>query len=224
MSPGAIPPRPENWVAELLKRGLVVEGPKLEDGRPAILLPGIEWRPAYWALRRRERRLPTPARLPARPRGLLAHSGELGQNTAAWARRGDGTAAHPNGAARFWAQLAYDADRGAYVHTDSLDAWSPHGGPLNRWTLGVETCHFTGDHRHAPQDGSHRDQTVELFQRLAILLDGDGFVVGHRFIERDKRDPGSAVTADWFSGSGLRVYWSWQGEGGGALIEAEGLR
>ena len=170
------------------------------------LLPGYDWRPAHWATRRRARGLTTPDLLPAPPTGIVIHSGSTGAGTAQWAWRA---------AARLWAHFAWDAIGRCYVATDYLDAWAPHAGPLNRWTWGIETPHHPG------AGDEYRDQTVELVRRLAER--GAVWLTAHRFVDHDKRDPGSAVTADWWDGLGLRVYWTWSGEGGGAILEAEGL-
>lgn len=170
------------------------------------LLPGYDWRPAFWSTRRRDRRLPTPDLLPAPPRGILLHSGDLGRGTAQWAWRRD---------ALYWAHWAWDAVRCCYVQTDSLHSWAPHGGTLNQWTWGIETPHHPG------ADDSYRDQTVRLVRDLRDQ--GAEWITCHRFVDHGKRDPGEVVTADWFAELGLRLYWGWQGEGGGAILEAEGI-
>jgi len=169
-------------------------------------LPGYDWRPAYWATRRKARRLSTPAELPARPTGILIHSGDAGTGTAQWAWREE---------ARFWGHFAWDRARHCYVQTDWLTAWAPHGGALNRWTWGIETPHHPG------QDGEHQGDTVELVRQLVAR--GAQWITAHRFVDHGKRDPGSVVTADWWTGLGLRTYWEWSGEGGGAIVAAEGL-
>ena len=170
-------------------------------------LPGYEWRPAHWALKRKERGLSTPPLLPAPPPGILIHSGSTGEGTAEWAW---------SRSARYWAQFAWSSTLRRYVQTDWLTAWAPHGGALNRWSIGIETPHHPG------QGGDHREATIRLVRELTGAL-GSEWITGHRFGDHDKRDPSEIVTADWWAGLGLRTYWTWQGEGFGALIEAEGL-
>lgn len=169
-------------------------------------LPGYDWRPAYWATRRKERNLSTPSQLPVLPMGILIHSGDAGTGTAQWAWRPE---------ARYWAHFAWDRTRRCYVQTDWLTAWAPHGGALNRWSWGIETPHYPG------QDGEFRYQTVALVAALRDL--GAEWITGHRFGDHGKRDPGEVVTADWWQELGLRVYWEWQGMGWGSLVAAEGL-
>jgi hypothetical protein len=169
-------------------------------------LDGYDWAPAYWAERRAGRGLKTPDRLPMRPTGIVIHSGATGEGTAEWAQREDG-------AAQFWAHFAWSSHLGRYVQTDSLHAWAPHAARLNRYSWGLETPHHPG------QDGTHREETVELVRRLVEL--GAQWITGHRFVERTKRDPGECVTADWWDGLGLRVHWAWVGQG--PLMVREGL-
>jgi hypothetical protein len=169
-------------------------------------LPGYDWLPAYWATRRAERGLVTPDLLPARPTGILIHSGDSSAGTAQWAWRPE---------ARFWAHFAWDRRACCYVQTDSLTSWAPHGGAFNRWCWGIETPHYPGS------GDAFRADTVELVRQLAAR--GAGWITGHRFIAHHKRDPGEVVTGDWWDGLGLRVYWEWAGEGGWSILEREGL-
>jgi hypothetical protein len=165
------------------------------------LLPGVEYRPAYWATRRRERRLPTLDLLPKPPEGIVIHSGQDGPGTAEWAWRKE---------ARYWAQLAWWAARGRYVHTDTLRAWAPHGGPYNSRTIGIE---LPGPAAENPRPAGHREATVALVRLLVAALPSIRWITGHQFIQSTKRDPGPGVTADWWDGLGLEVHWTWVGSG-----------
>ena len=171
------------------------------------ILPGCDLRLAYWAQRRRERHLGTPDLLPAPAKGILIHSGSTGTGTAQWAWRSE---------ARFWAHFAWDSARGLYVQTDYLDAWAPHGGALNQHAIGIETPHHPG------AGDEHKQATIDLVSALAER--GAEWITGHRFGDHNKRDPGAVVTADWWDGLGLRCYWTWQGEGWGALLADENVR
>ena len=186
---------------------------------PDFLGPPYDYAPAYW-MATPQRRIAWAAKhhqsldLVARPRGILVHSGSSGENTAGWAH---------NPAAEWFAHFAYDSQRQVYEQTASLRARAPHGGILNAHAWGIESCHHPADVRHKPprwqaQDGTHREQTVELVRRLVEL--GAEWVTAHRFVDREKRDPGPCVTADWFADMGLRVYWAWVGAE--SLLAAEG--
>lgn len=165
------------------------------------LLPGYDWAPAYWAVRRAKRKLSMPDLMPAPPRGILIHSGDEGPGTAEYAWTDD---------ARYWAHFAWSRTRGRYVQTDYLDAWAPHGGYCNGYSIGIE---MPGPDEQNPRPERQRILTVALVRELVEALPSIRWISGHQFIDAEKHDPGPGVTADWWDGLGLDVRWSWQGRG-----------
>jgi hypothetical protein len=164
-----------------------------------ILLPGYDYKPAYWATRRKERGLHTPDGMVKPPTGILIHSGAQGPGTAQWAWKP---------AARYWAQFAWDADRECYVATDYLTAWAPHGGQYNGVSIGIE---MPGPWTLNQRPVEQRESTVRLVRDILAEVPSIRWITGHEFVEAIKDDPGPGVTADWWDGLGLDVHWHWVG-------------
>jgi hypothetical protein len=165
------------------------------------LLPGYDWRPAFWATRRARRGLSTPYLMPDPPRGILIHSGDRAAGTAEWCWQDE---------ARYWAHFAWWAARGCYVQTDWLDIWAPHGGYVNPYAIGIE---MPGPAAQNPRPERQRVQTVALVREIVEALPSIRWISGHQWIDEHKTDPGPGVDASWWEGLGLDVRWSWQGKG-----------
>lgn len=188
------------------------------------VLSGYQLRLAYWARKRRLRcqlpQAPLRARLfpvDAAPKGLLLHSGGTGIGTLEWAETGPrqsqgeltdaewlvllATLSPEQLGALFWAHFAFSKKDECYYQTDYLDQWIPHGGGLNRYTYGIESPHFP--HGRTKQ---YKDQTIALVEAL-VRERGVEWITCHKFVDKQKRDPGSIVTADWFVHLPVRLYW-----------------
>jgi len=173
---------------------------------PSVLLPNYQYLPAWWATRRKLRRLPTPDKLPGPPVGIVLHSGEKGPGTAEWAWKTDKTTGL--GAAWFWAQFAWWHKKGCFVQTDFLDAWAPHGGFYNQFSIGLE---LPGPFYLDPRPEEHRLATVKLVTDLVTFCPTICWLTGHMFFDKAKQDPGPGVKPEWFDGLGLDVKWEWVG-------------
>lgn len=182
---------------------------------PSILLPGYEYRPAWWCAtpsRRKLRKLPTPDKRPTPPIGIVLHSGDKGPGTAEWAWKVDKTTGL--GMAWFWAHFAWWHRWNHFVQTDYLDAWAPHGGIYNQYAIGIE---LPGPYHLDPRPDFHRIRTVQLVKDIISFCPTVGWPIplwltGHKFFDHEKKDPGPGVKPDWFNDLPIDVKLEWVGE------------